>query len=88
MKLTEQRIKEIIQEEIQMYNRGTLEEEEAMDFGALGKEAQEVAEDLGKQINDLILKKATDIAKAQGDETMAGAIQKVIQAAIAAEQQG
>ena len=86
MKLTENRIKQIIREEIEMYEEAPLQEEEdSIDFGALGKEAQNVAKDLGKQINDLILKKATDIAKAQGDETLAGAVDKVIKAAIQAE---
>ena len=84
MKLTEQRIRQIISEEINNHTQHTLEEE-AVDFGTLGKEAQKVAKDLGTQINDLILKKASEIAKAQGDESLTGAIDKVIKAAIQAE---
>ena len=84
MKLTEQRIRQIILEEIEAFTPQPIQEE-TVDFGSLGKEAQKVAKDLGKQINDLILQKATDIAKAQGDETLAGAVDKVIKAAIQAE---
>ena len=85
MKLTEQRLKQIIKEEIALHNEVILDEEEMpVDFGDIGEKAAGAAEEVGKQINDIILKKATEIAKAAGDETLAGAVDKVIKAAIQA----
>ena len=85
MRLTESRIRQIIKEELEAFNEATLEEEEAgVDFGKIGDAAAGAAEEVGKQINDIILKKATEIAKAAGDESLAGAVDKVIKAAIAA----
>jgi len=85
MKITEQRLKQIIKEEVDLYNEITLAEEEAaVDFGDIGDKAGDAAEEVGSQINDIILKKAIEIAKAAGDETLAGAVDKVIKAAIQA----
>ena len=85
MKITEQRLKQIIKEEIELYSEVALEEEEeAVDFGDIGDKAGDAAEEVGGQINDIILKKAIEIAKAAGDEALAGAVDKVIKAAIQA----
>ena len=81
MKLTDMRLRQLIQEEVESFNetKVIVQEEDQLDLSKLAPMADKASENIMKMLDDLSLKAAN------GDEAVATAVKKVIIAKLSAE---